>query len=102
MVYFPLSFPNFPENLKAPGPGNWQAKFVKEQKEMGRVMFLFSLPRVRTDQSSCADHTLDWQADPGSLSVSQTEDTNPSLVLPVMGHAPRLMVLLQGPKIRSQ
>lgn len=43
--YLSLSFPNFPENLKAPDPGNWQGKTSsKEPKELKRVIFSPSLP----------------------------------------------------------
>lgn len=74
---------------------------LKEPKEMERVMLLVSLPSARTESVTLSDYTLDWQAGPGSPGLSENEDTNPSLVLPVVGHAPRLLVLLQGPRVRS-
>lgn len=92
----------FSENLKAPELRNQQAKTcLKEPKEMERVMFLLSVPALELNQSYCAHVTLDYQADPRSLTLSQTKAMYPPLALPVVGHAPRLMVLLLGPQIGS-
>ena len=50
MESLPLSFPNFPENLKAPGPGNWQAKpLQKSQRNWKESCSFFPLPYTRTE-----------------------------------------------------